>query len=255
LRQGIVDLVRQTSALDGISLIGLTTNGLLLEPMLPLLADAGLNRLNISLDTLNRDTFRHLTGFDRFEQTYAAITNAEKSGAFDRVRVNTVVMRGINDGEIHRFAAWALDRRLELRFIEFMPACGSGWKQERFVGEDEMRARIGLDLEETPPNDNNSGPAVRYHVPGFPGRIGFISAISRDFCARCNRLRLTSSGQLVGCLFGNVSIDLIPLIRDGASADKIAEFIRNVIMTPGFRSTRREQTSVDGNPSMRRVGG
>jgi molybdenum cofactor biosynthesis protein A len=255
LRPDIVGLVRQTSALDGISLIGMTTNGLLLEPKLPSLIEAGLNRLNISLDTLDRDTFRRLTGYDRFDQTYESITNAEKSGAFDRVKVNTVVMRGINDNEIRRFAAWALERRIELRFIEFMPACGSGWNQERFVGEDEIKTRIGLSLEMVPANDINAGPAQNYYMPGYPGRIGFISAISHDFCSRCNRLRLTSSGKLVGCLFGNVSVDLMPLIRDRAAPDEIAEFIRDTVMTPGFRSTRRAQTGADVNPSMRRVGG
>lgn len=255
LRPGLVDLVKETSELDGISLVGLTTNGMLLGLMLPSLIDAGLKRLNISLDTLNRETFRNLTGFDGFDKTYASIISAEKSGAFDRVRVNTVVMRGINDHEIHRFAVWALERRIELRFIEFMPARGSGWMQEKFIGEDEIRSRIGMKLEEAPAEDISAGPAACCHVPGYPGRIGFISAITRDFCARCNRLRLTSSGELVGCLFGNTSVDLMSLIRDTANIDDIAGFIRNAIMSPGFRGTRRAQCGLDFNPSMRRVGG
>lgn len=255
LRPHIVDVMRQTSALGGISVIGLTTNGLILEPMLPALIDAGLNRLNISLDTLNRDTFRDLTGFDGFERTYASIIAAEQSSAFDRVKVNTVVMRGINDSEIDRFARWALERRIDLRFIEFMPANGSGWNERFFVGEDEMKSRTGLNLVEIPVGEANSGPSVSYHIPGSPGRISFISAISRDFCGQCNRLRLTSAGKLVGCLFGNESIDLKPLLNSRANAEEIAEFICGIVRLPGFRSTRRAQTDFDASPSMRRVGG
>jgi cyclic pyranopterin phosphate synthase len=255
LRPRIADLIRQTSALDGISVIGLTTNGLILEPMLPALIGAGLNRLNISLDTLDRDTYRELTGFDGFERTYASIIAAEQNGAFHPVKVNTVVMRGINDGEIGRFAHWALERRIDLRFIEFMPAYESGWNERYFVGEDEMKNRIGLSLIEVPGEDACPGPGVSYYVPGSPGRISFISTISRDFCGRCNRLRLTSTGKLVGCLFGNVSVDLMPLLHDRANAEEIAAFIRRTVRTPGFRSTRRAQTDIDASPYMRRVGG
>jgi len=255
LRPGLVDLVRQISALEGISLVGLTTNGLILEPILSSLVKAGLNCLNISLDTFSRESFQRITGVDGFDRVYSAIISAEKSRAFDRVKVNTVVMRGVNDDEIRRFALWALKRRIDLRFIEFMPAQGSNWGKALFVGEDKIKSRIGLNLKEESIEGNDLGPATSYSLPGAPGRISFISAVSRSFCGRCNRLRLTSKGDLVGCLLLDNSADLNQLIADGAGTDEIAGAIRDIVATSGFRRSPRETSFVGFNPFMRRVGG
>ncbi len=255
LRPGIVDLVRQTSALEGISLVGLTTNGLILEPILSSLIKAGLNCLNISLDTLSRETFQKITGVDGFDRVYSAIISAEKSRAFDRVKVNTVVMREVNDDEIRRFALWALKRRIDLRFIEFMPTHESGWAKALFVGEDKIKSRIGLNLTEVLIEGNNLGPATSYSLPGALGRISFISAVSRSFCGRCNRLRLTSKGYLLGCLFMNNGADLKQLLADGANIDEIARHICDVVATPGFRRSPREPSIIGFNPFMRKVGG
>ncbi|MEW5995116.1 MAG: radical SAM protein, partial [Candidatus Zixiibacteriota bacterium] len=255
LRPGIEDLVRQTSALQGISLIGLTTNGLVLEPVLSSLIEAGLNCLNISLDTLARETFQKITGVDGFAQVYSAIIAAEESGAFDRVKINTVVMRGVNDGELRRFALWALNHRIDLRFIEFMPARGSGWGKALFVSEDEIKSRIGLDLREEAIEGNDLGPAVSCSLNGFPGRISFISALTRSFCGRCNRLRLTSNGNLVGCLFRYNSADLKQLLAAGAGTDVIAGHICGIVATPGFRRMPQEHSLAGFNSSMRKIGG
>jgi molybdenum cofactor biosynthesis protein A len=255
LRREIVDIVRQTASLEGISLIGLTTNGLTLEPILSELASAGLNCLNVSLDTLDRAVFRKITGVDGFDRVYSAITAAEKSRAFDTIKINTVVMRGVNDGEIRRFARWALNRRIDLRFIEFMPVKGSYWGEGLSVCEDEIRSRIGLDLQEKPAACSNPGPATSYGLPGAPGRISFISAVSRNFCDSCNRLRLTSRGELLGCLFSHKSFDLKRMLFDGANSNEIAGYIRNIIATPGFRRLHEETSLLEGNSFMRKVGG
>ncbi len=255
LRAEIIDLVKQTSALDGISLVGLTTNGLMLKPLLPELIQAGLNCLNISLDTLDRALFRKITGVDGFEQVLAAVTSAEKSGAFEFVKVNTVVMRGINDSDIRRFALWALSRKIDLRFIEFMPACGSGWGHELFMDENEIKARIGLNLLPLQAITDHSGPAISYGLPGAAGRISFISAVSRSFCIACNRVRLTSQGELLGCLFSDNRHDLRQLLCEGARAEEIARHISAIVSSPGFRKLATETSVVEFNPLMRSVGG
>ncbi|UCE25168.1 MAG: GTP 3',8-cyclase MoaA [Candidatus Zixiibacteriota bacterium] len=255
VRPGIVDLIRHASRIKGIHTIALTTNGLVLEPMLPELVKAGLNRLNISLDTLDRAVFKRITGVDGFDRVYSAIVSAEQSGAFERVKVNTVIMRGSSDGEVRRFALWALARKVDLRFIEFMPAQGSKWGRALFVGEDEIKSRIGLDLIPQSMEGDDAGPATSYSVTGATGRISFISAVSQCFCGSCNRVRITSTGQLMGCLFLNNGSDLTELLADGAGTDEIARHIRTVVSSPGFRRMPRETHIRTFNPFMRRVGG
>ncbi|MCP4570226.1 MAG: GTP 3',8-cyclase MoaA [FCB group bacterium] len=255
MRRDIVDLVRRTAKMEGINQIGLTTNGLVLEPLLPSLIEAGLNCLNISLDTLKRETFRQITGSDGFDRVYSAIISAEECGTFKRVKVNTVVMRGINDEEVRQFTLWALERRIDLRFIEFMPTQQSGWDKSRLVNEDMIKDLIGLDLEPVKGNDNSPGPASSYTLPGAPGRISFISTISHNFCGRCNRLRLTSTGQLVGCLFLNQPADLKKMLAEVDDIKDIAEQIRDIVARPGFRRPPQELPVIGFNPFMRKVGG
>jgi cyclic pyranopterin phosphate synthase len=255
LRDGVVDLVRRASELDGISLVGLTTNGLLLGSFLPSLVAAGLNRLNVSLDSLDRGTFRTITGVDGLDPVYASIIKAEETGAFGRVKVNTVVMRGVNESEIPRFARWALERRVDLRFIEFMPTQASNWGRERFISEAEIRDRIDLDLQEEHLYRNDSGPARSFHCRGYPGRVSFVSAVSRSFCNRCNRLRLTSRGDLLGCLFQDNSVNLRQLLSDGRTTDQIASDIRSVVSSSDFRRRPGDTSIGELRPSMRALGG
>jgi molybdenum cofactor biosynthesis protein A len=255
LRTGIVDLVGQTSKQEGVSTVSLTTNGLVLDLVLQDLVKAGLTCLNISLDTLDRAVFKRITGVDGFDRVYSAIISAEQSGAFKRVKVNTVVMRDVNDGEVRRFALWALEHRIDLRFIEFMPAQGSKWGRALFVSEDEVKNRIGIDLIPQPMAGNDAGPATSYSVAGAPGRISFISAVSRCFCGTCNRLRLTSAGKLMGCLFLDNGANLWRLPADDADTDEIAWHIRRIVGSPGFRRMPRGTHIRTFNPFMRRVGG
>jgi len=255
LRRAIADLVKGTSALPGISIVGLTTNGLLLNNFLPALVNAGLNRINISLDSLDRDAFRRITGIDGFQRVLTGIENAENSGAFPWVKINTVVMRGINDSEIPRFAEWALSHRIDIRFIEFMPTENSGWDKDLFMAESEIREKIGLALEEEVAKGDNNGPARRFRFRDYPGRVSFISAASRSFCNQCNRLRLTSRGDVFGCLFQNNRAGLKKLLEIAATGDDVSEYIVKVIARPGFRRPPGEVSITEYEPYMQAVGG
>jgi cyclic pyranopterin phosphate synthase len=255
LRRNIVDIIGKTNETASFRVIGLTTNGILLAGMLDSLINAGLNRLNISLDSLDRDTYKKITGKDRLEDVLDAIGLAEKSRVFGHVKVNVVVMRGINDLEVYRFAEWALPKNIDLRFIEFMPADSPGWGEELFVGEDEIRQRIGLELEPLIRNNLSSGPARIYKHVDYPGRIGFVSAISRSFCGKCNRLRLTSGGDLVGCLYDGSSIKLGSLINKAGSIDELATKIESSFREKLYRKAPGINIVNGFKPSMRDIGG
>jgi cyclic pyranopterin phosphate synthase len=255
LRKGIIDLIRRTSGMKVFRVIGLTTNGVLLAGMLESLIEAGLNRLNISLDSLDRDTYKKITGKDSLSDVLEAVDRAESSGAFGHVKINVVVMRGINDHEIPRFAQWALPRKIDLRFIEFMPANSPGWGEDLFVGEDEIRQKTGLELEPLIKDSLSSGPARIYKQGDFPGRIGFVSAISRSFCVKCNRLRLTSRGDLVGCLYDGSSIELGSLIKEAGSIDNLAMNIERSFREKLYRKSPDINIDSGFKPSMRDIGG
>lgn len=255
LRKSVVELIQKTSELSVIRVIGLTTNGILLAGMLDSLIDAGLNRLNISLDSLDRATYNNITGKDRIADVLEAIDLAERSQVFGHVKVNVVVMRGINDHEIPRFAEWALPRNIDLRFIEFMPANSPGWGEELFVGEDEIRRKLNLKLEPLIMENLRSGPARVFKHGDFPGRIGFVSAISRSFCAKCNRLRLTSRGDLLGCLYDGSSIELGPIVKETGSIDELASMIEYSFKEKLYRKSPDINIMNGFKPSMREIGG
>jgi len=255
LRKNIVDLVRETSKPGIFRVIGLTTNGVLLAKMLDALIRAGLNRLNVSLDSLDRDTYRKITGKDRLADVLEAVDLAERSRAFGYVKINVVVMWGINDHEISRFAEWALPRNIDLRFIEFMPARSPGWGEELFVGEEEIRRKTGLELEPLLTDSLSAGPANIYRHGQYPGRVGFVSAISRSFCARCNRLRLTSRGDLVGCLYDGSALKLGPIIKETESNEELAGIIERSFKEKLYRKSPDDNIVNGFKPSMRDIGG
>jgi cyclic pyranopterin phosphate synthase len=255
LRTSIIDLIRQTSEFGVFRVIGLTTNGVLLAGMLEDLVDAGLNRLNVSLDSLNKDTYKKITGKDRLEDVLKTIDLAEQSRKYGHVKVNVVVMRGINDLEVPRFAEWALPKNIDLRFIEFMPANSPGWGEELFVGEDEIRQKTGLELKPSIKENLSSGPARIYKYRDYPGRIGFVSAISRSFCGKCNRLRLTSRGDLVGCLYDGSSIELGSLVKEAGSIDELAMRIEGSFRDKLYRKSPDMNIADAFKPSMRDIGG
>ncbi len=228
VRKGCVRLVRELKQLPGIEQVTLTTNGVLLGESLAELAAAGLDGVNISLDTLRRERFTEITGRDNLQAVLDNIEKAIASGI--PVKLNVVLQKGLNEDEWAQLAGLARDHRLDVRFIELMPI-GFG-KSAKGVSGDEL---LGNMKERWPdiardPEIHGNGPAVYYHVPGWQGSIGLISAIHGKFCDSCNRIRLTSMGKLKPCLCYGDTVDLVPLLRSGADSD-IDQRLKEAIAT------------------------
>ena len=230
VRRHIDTLVARLKAIDGINDISLTTNGVLLEKLAGPLRDAGLRRINISLDTLDQKKFKEITGRDYFTRVRAGIGAALAVG-FDPVKVNMVVMRGVNDDELLNFAALTLKYPLHVRFIEYMPiGISSTWSGDKVVTGAQMLEQISADLGKLEPVVAESGgPARLYRLSGAPGRIGVITAMSSHFCATCNRIRVTADGRLRPCLLSDNEYDLKKVLRDGGDSLALAELVRQAV--------------------------
>jgi cyclic pyranopterin phosphate synthase len=251
----IVKIVKDTSSIENISRVAVTTNGFMLGSLLPALTDAGLNGLNVSLDSLQRDNFRKITGIDAFDKVYGGIKKAVASDSFPLVKINMVVIRGVNDHEIPDFGRLALEMPVDVRFIEFMPTERSGWGANRLVNETEIKRHLGNSLIPISNDDPHAGPARSYTFPDAPGKISFISAVSRSFCRGCNRIRLTADGSIVGCLFGKAKVDLNSMLVENPSDEEIRNSIRRILASPGFRRKPTTRSVTCAQPSMRRIGG
>lgn len=229
IRRGILRFLRQVNEIPGIERIVVTTNGLKLYKMAPLLKEAGVAGLNVSLDSLDREKYKKITGLDQISKVISGIDSAIEAG-FSPVKVNVVAMRGVNDDEFLKFAELTRDKNIQVRFIEFMPATPSLWSKERFITAPEIKKHIEQ-LGPLTPTDKEKwgGPAEIYKLDGAVGQVGFISAVSRHFCESCNRLRLTSTGQLMTCLFGQGDLDLKKMIDDGADKKEMAQAIRSSV--------------------------
>lgn len=228
VRLGVVDLVRLIAETPGIENISMTTNGVLLPKMATDLKEAGLSRVNISLDTLDPEQFKYITRRGTLDQTLAGIEAALKAG-FDPVKINAVTVRRLNQDYL-AFAKLSVDRPLHVRFIEYMPVGessgvdGCGWGKEDVVPNEELlgiinaRAREEGFPELVPAGEDRPlgwGPARYYEFPGAKGTVGFISPLSNHFCSKCNRLRLTADGKLRPCLFSDDEYDLRTALRSG----------------------------------------
>jgi len=225
VRKGLTTLVESLAAVDNIDDIAITTNGVLLEQLGPQLKEAGLKRVNISLDTLNPKRFREITRLGRLEDVKRGIETALRLDLHP-VKINTVVVRGINDDEILDLARLALDYPLHIRYIELMPIGESdSWAENRFVGAGEISARIEGGLGKLQPVNKpvGNGPAKYYRLPGASGTVGFITAISNHFCSTCNRLRLTATGSLRPCLYSDRELDVKSPLRSGASSLELSK--------------------------------
>lgn len=256
VRRGVCQLVRDLAALPGVDEVVLTTNGVLLEQMAPALYAAGLRRLNISLDTLNPLKFRKITQRDHFQLVMRGISAARDAG-FDPVKINTVVIRGMNDDEVETMAYWAKQEALIVRFIEYMPiGCRHRWDEDKFISIDEIRGR----LERVAPlhplrRGAFDGPAVRYRLGGGPGEIGLIGAVSHHFCHACNRLRLTSEGKLRSCLLRDEEIDVKEPLRRGCDEAELMERIRQAVAAKVHHRTAEGLFESPAQRGMSRIGG
>lgn len=227
VRPGVVDLVNKISSIHGIQDIGLTTNGILLERMALSLAQAGLHRVNISLDTLRPERFKKITRFGSFDKVWQGILAAEKAG-LSPIKLNAVMIQGVNDDELLDLASLSLFHPWCIRFIELMPiGNGQGWGEgfptqpERYMSVQDMRSRLeALGIVPTKV-DSDSGPARTFCIPGASGTIGFISPLGEHFCQNCNRLRLTADGKLRACLVMPGEISLREALCNGQHLDKL----------------------------------
>ncbi len=230
LRRDLVGLIGAMKATPGIEQIAMTTNALRLNKLAAPLARAGLDRVNISIDSLDEDRFASMTRGGRIAQIWEGIRAAEEAG-MRPIKLNAVVIRGLNDGEVADLAALTIDRPYEMRFIEVMPLTGvADVAQDGVVTSAEVRAaieaRFGA-LEDL--GAGKSDPAHRYRIAGARGNLGFISSVSDPFCETCNRMRLTSDGRLHLCLLRDDEVDLRAAIRGGASVDAIEQIIRHAV--------------------------
>ncbi|XP_072755668.1 molybdenum cofactor biosynthesis protein 1 isoform X2 [Anoplolepis gracilipes] len=230
VRKDIVDIVGQLKQLPDLKQIAITTNALTLTRQLPALQRAGLDALNISLDTLREERFEMFTRRKGWSRVMASIDLAVQLG-YNPVKVNCVIMRGRNDDEIIDFIDFTKDRPIDVRFIEYMPFQGNEWKENKMVSFDEMKEIIRKKYSnfQTLPNQANDT-SKAYHVPGFVGQVGFITSMSQHFCDSCNRLRITADGNLKVCLFeGKGEVSLRDALRNGASEDALKDLIREAV--------------------------
>ncbi len=232
LRRDVMSFITRLASIDSLHDIRLTTNGVLLARYAEELLAAGIRKINISLDTLRPHRFTEITGQDCFDAVWRGIEKTLALG-FAPVKLNMVVMRGINDDELLDFARLAHKTELQVRFIEFMPiGASSHWSRDAFMDADEIMARIEERFGPLIPMDRDKadGPARLFKFGGQAvGTLGFISPISHHFCARCNRLRLTAEGRLRSCLLDDAEVDLKQVIRGGGSDSAVREALLTAI--------------------------
>ncbi len=232
LRRGLPDIVRRTAALDPRPETSITTNALGLTRTAQALAEAGLDRVNVSLDTVREEDFRTITRRDRFHDVVAGLEAASQAG-LGPVKVNAVLLRGVNDDQAPELLQWCMDRGYQLRFIEQMPLDAQhGWSRAAMVTADEifesLRTAYLLEPAEEP---RGSAPAELFTVDGGPHTVGVIASVTRPFCGDCDRVRLTADGQVRNCLFAREESDLRAALRGGADDAEIADRWRAAMLT------------------------
>jgi GTP 3',8-cyclase len=256
MRKGLPELVSRLTGVPGLGEIALTTNGYFLAEQAAALAHAGLRRINVSLDSLDAATFGKIARRDYLDRVLAGIEAAFRHG-LGPVKLNVVLIRGVNDGEVAAFAEMARTGRYIVRFIEFMPiGSGDGWTNEHVVTTDEVLGTLAaLGYQIVPIGGNGPRPADRYAFADGGGELGFISSVSRPFCDSCDRIRLTSDGKVRTCLFSLGETDLKGPMRAGATDGELAAVIEgavaakeagHLINRPGFVRPERTMSSIGG---------
>lgn len=262
VRRGIIDFITELTNIEGLQQTRITTNGVLLKKNVDRLSQVGVRHLNISLDTLIREKFLSITGRDYFQDVVDGIEAACEAGFF--IKLNVVAMKGVNDDEFAQFAALAIEKNIQVRFIEFMPVgLGSSWQKERYISSRDIRKLYLQDYAMTPEQANLiDGPARVYTIrdkEGRSGKLGFISPISHHFCNRCNRLRLTSEGRLRACLLRDIETDLRAVLRRGCTDEEIEAAIRETIRLKPMNHGIDIDAKVTDDPAcsgqMSRIGG
>ncbi|MDT7728488.1 MAG: 3,8-cyclase [Actinomycetota bacterium] len=257
LRRGIVGIVSRTTELQPRPQVSLTTNGIGLARQAEALHEAGLDRVNVSLDTIRPDTFQHLTRRDRLKDVLAGLEAAQRTG-LQPVKVYAVLMRGVNDDQAGELLQFCLDHGYELRFIEQMPLDAQhGWSRDTMVTADEILELLGerFGLEPVDAATRGSAPAESFTVRGGPATVGIIASVTRPFCGDCDRVRLTADGQVRDCLFARTESDLRTALRAGATDEELADRWRRAmrgklpghgIADPSFLQPARPMSAIGG---------
>lgn len=231
VRSDLPQLVERLAAIGGIDDLALTTNGILLTEHAAALKQAGLRRVNISLDALSEATFRRIARRDGLDRVLSGIEEAQRVG-FEKIRLNAVAIRGITEAEIVPLAGFARQRGLELRFIEYMPLDADGaWQGEQVLSGEEIRDLLAAEFGPLAPADrpDRSQPATDFAYADGRGLVGFINPVSQPFCGDCNRLRLTADGKVRNCLFSLTEWDARAMLRSGRTDAELAEMVRQCV--------------------------
>lgn len=255
VRKGVTNLIKSISEIGDDIDLSLTTNAVLLAKYADDLKKSGLKRINISLDTLNKAKFKQISRFDLFDDVLDGIKSAIDLG-FDPVKINVVVIKGVNDDELLDFVQLAKDKPVYVRFIELMPFHKSKWDFENFISAEDIKLLVEshYHLIESDRQDISS-PSSDYLIEGFKGQIGFIAPLSKKFCDNCNRLRLTADGRLLPCLMGSMEIDIKTPMRDGAKDDILKGIIQSAIQKKPKGHNLCKDSVEKVNRAMSRVGG
>ena len=251
LKKGVIDFVKKLKAIKELEEITITTNGILLADIAKDLKNAGLDRVNISLDTLRPDRFTEITRLGNLENVFLGIKAAKEAGLLP-IKLNVVLIKGFNDDEISDFIKLSVEEDIIVRFIELMPigSC-AGWSREHYISAKEV---LSLHPELVPLEENleNSGPARYYSLEDGKGKIGFIDPISHSFCSECNRIRLTSDGKIKPCLHSDEEIDLKTTLRSGNLDAEIMEEIKKSLLDTVFQKPKDHQFKKDGAGDIKR---
>jgi GTP 3',8-cyclase len=256
VRRDLPDLVARLAAVPGVEDLSLTTNGVLLDRLAGPLADAGLRRLNVSLDSLSHTRFAQITRRDALDRVLAGLAAAEREPRLRPIKVNCVAIRGLSEAEVPALAALARERPFVVRFIEFMPLdADERWDADQVLSGAEIRAIVERQwrLEEVPAGPSST--ARRFRFADGAGELGFVSPVTEPFCSSCDRIRLTADGRLRTCLFSRVEWDLQAPLRDGASDAELEEVIRNAVAHKELKHRINEPGFVRASRTMSQIGG
>jgi cyclic pyranopterin phosphate synthase len=255
MRKDLHKLVRMVAVVPGIKDIGLTTNGILLAEQAQALFDAGLRRLNVSLDTLDAGRFRELARRDGLDRVLAGLEAARRAG-FAPIKVNAVAIRGFAELDVVPLARFARDHGFEMRFIEYMPIGADAWERDKVFFAHEILELIGREVGELIPADSDpAAPAADYQYRDGRGRVGMIASVSRPFCHHCNRLRLTADGKVRNCLFALDETDAKALLRSDAPPEALADLIRRTVWDKWEGHEINTAKFVKPNRTMHTIGG
>ncbi len=256
IRKGVVRFINSLSEINGIEDISLTTNGILLKEFASDLAKAGLKRINVSMDSLNPGKYKQITGGDYLRHVWDGIRETELVG-LNPIKINTVVIKGVNDDEVVDFAKITLDKPYKIRFIEFMPtAMIESWSKDRFLPSIRIRELIERFGKLYPVVEQDSSkPARGFRFRNGIGNVGFISPISHHFCSSCNRIRLTADGKLRPCLFSDIEIDIKHPLRNNAGDKELINYLKICAKKKSRGHKIREEIFKKCNRPMSAIGG